>query len=61
MEENMENCLKTNNLTKTYGEATVVNKVNITVKKGDIYGLIGRNGAGKSTLMRQIDSRLNVR
>ena len=50
----MENCLKTNNLTKTYGEATVVNKVNITVKKGDIYGLIGRNGAGKSTLMKMV-------
>ena len=50
----MENCLKTNNLTKTYGETTVVNKVNVTVRKGDIYGLIGRNGAGKSTLMKMV-------
>ena len=50
----MENCLKTNNLTKTYGETTVVNKVNVTVRKGDIYGLIGKNGAGKSTFMKMV-------
>lgn len=46
--------LKTNNLTKQYNKNVVLNNVNITIKKGDIYGLIGRNGAGKTTLMKII-------
>ena len=39
--------IETKQLTKTYGEQTVVNSVNIHVKQGQIYGLLGRNGAGK--------------
>ncbi len=46
--------LKTNNLTKQYNKNVVLDNVNITIKKGDIYGLIGRNGAGKTTLMKII-------
>lgn len=46
--------LKTHNLTKIYGKQVSNNNINITVRKGDIYGLIGRNGAGKSTFMRMI-------
>lgn len=46
--------LQTHNLTKKYKENTVLDHVNITIKKGDIYGLIGRNGAGKTTLMKLI-------
>lgn len=46
--------LKTNNLTKQYNKNVVLDNVNITIKKGDIYGLIGRNGAGKTTLMKTI-------
>lgn len=46
--------IKTNQLTKRYGKQTVVNKVNIHVKKGRIYGLLGRNGAGKTTIMKMI-------
>ncbi|MCB7305920.1 ABC transporter ATP-binding protein [Bariatricus massiliensis] len=41
-------------LTKKYGRQTVVNKVNLHVKKGRIYGLLGRNGAGKTTIMKMI-------
>lgn len=44
--------LETNMLKKTYGNQTVVNQVNIHVKKGRIYGLLGRNGAGKTTIMK---------
>lgn len=46
--------LKTNNLTKQYNKNVVLDNVNITIKKGDIYGLIGHNGAGKTTLMKTI-------
>lgn len=46
--------LKTTNLTKKYKDFIALDNVNITIKKGDIYGLIGRNGAGKTTLMKLI-------
>ena len=46
--------LKTYNITKKYGEQLVVDNVNMTIKKGDIYGFIGQNGAGKTTLIRLI-------
>ena len=46
--------IETKQLTKTYGEQTVVNSVNIHVKQGQIYGLLGRNGAGKTTIMKMI-------
>lgn len=46
--------IETKQLTKTYGEQTAVSKVNLHVKKGQIYGLLGRNGAGKTTIMKMI-------
>jgi len=36
-------------LTKTYGEKTVVDNLNLSVKSGTVFGLLGANGAGKST------------
>src|SRR5690606_17855596 len=48
------NILKTIQLSKKYKHDYAVRDVNITIKKGDIYGLIGRNGAGKSTILRLI-------
>lgn len=46
--------VETKHLTKKYGKQTVVNDVNLHVKKGRIYGLLGRNGAGKTTIMKMI-------
>lgn len=46
--------LKTINLTKTYKNINALDNINVTIKKGQIYGLIGMNGAGKSTLMKII-------
>lgn len=46
--------LKTHNITKKYGDQLANDNINITINKGDIYGLIGRNGAGKTTLIRLI-------
>ena len=46
--------IETKKLTKIYGEQTAVNSVDIHVKPGRIYGLLGRNGAGKTTIMKMI-------
>ena len=46
--------IKTNGLTKQYGEQKSVANLNIHVKKGRIYGLLGRNGAGKTTTMKML-------
>ncbi|MBS4841786.1 MULTISPECIES: ABC transporter ATP-binding protein [Clostridium] len=46
--------MDTNALTKQYGTQVVVNKLNMNVKKGEIYALLGRNGAGKTTTLRMI-------
>lgn len=48
----MEYVLQTDSLTKIYGSFKAVNEVSMHVKKGSIYGFIGKNGAGKTTFMR---------
>lgn len=50
----MDYILTTNSLTKKYGEKVAASNINIHIRKGEIYGLIGRNGAGKTTIMRMI-------
>jgi len=39
----------TNNLTKKYGDFTALDHLELSVKEGDIYCLLGANGAGKTT------------
>ena len=46
--------LELKDVTKMFGNDQVLNRVSLTIFKGDIYGLIGRNGAGKTTLMKII-------
>lgn len=50
----MDYIIKTKSLTKKYGDKKSVDSVNINVKRGEIYGLLGRNGAGKTTTMRML-------
>ena len=44
--------LRTSNLVKRFGKFTALDKVNIEVNKGEVYGFIGPNGSGKSTTIR---------
>lgn len=46
--------IETKALTKQYGEQKSVFNLNMHVKKGQIYGLLGRNGAGKTTVMKML-------
>ena len=49
-----EYVLEMKDITKHYGENTVLNGVSLSVKKGEIHALLGENGAGKSTLFNAI-------
>ena len=44
--------IETKKLTKKYGHETAIHDVDLHVRKGRIYGLLGRNGAGKTTTMK---------
>ena len=49
-----ESVIKIDNLVKSYGQHEVLKGINMSVNKGDIYGVIGKNGAGKTTLFKVI-------
>ncbi|MCF6180716.1 ABC transporter ATP-binding protein [Lutibacter sp.] len=51
----MKDVLTVENITKTYGNFTALNKVSIAIPKGSIFGLLGPNGAGKTSLIRIIN------
>ena len=46
------NALEMTGIVKRYGEFTAVDQLNLSVRPGEIYGLLGGNGAGKTTSMR---------
>ena len=48
------------NLTKKFGDQTVLDNINLTIGKNEIIGLLGPNGAGKSTLMKSVTGVLNI-
>ena len=50
----MEYILTTDKLTKIYGKKRAADDISLHIKKGDVYGLIGRNGAGKTTILKMI-------
>ncbi|MDR1101068.1 MAG: ATP-binding cassette domain-containing protein [Clostridiales bacterium] len=46
--------VRTSNLSKKYGERYAVRNVDVEIRRGQIYGLIGQNGAGKTTFIRML-------
>ena len=48
------NAIETKELTKFYGSARGIEKLNLTVEQGEFFGFIGPNGAGKSTTIRTL-------
>ncbi len=46
--------IRTNNVSKHFGDFTALDNVTCTIPKGCIYGMVGSNGAGKSTFLRLI-------
>src|SRR6187402_308061 len=51
--------IETHDLTKMYGDLYALNRLNLTLNQGDVYGFIGPNGAGKTTTMRILATLLN--
>ncbi|OZB96570.1 ABC transporter ATP-binding protein [Paenibacillus sp. XY044] len=46
--------LEAKGLTKTFGSRTVVDRLDLRIEKGDIYGFLGTNGSGKTTTIRML-------
>ena len=55
----MNEILTISNLSKSFGDNKVLSDINLTVNKGDIFGILGLSGAGKSTLVRCINGLEN--
>jgi ABC-2 type transport system ATP-binding protein len=56
----MENdiAIKTLNLRKTFEDNVAVDKLNLEIQRGELFGLVGPDGAGKTTIMRLLSAIL---
>jgi len=50
----MKYAIETFDLTKTYGDFTAVDSLNMKIKKNSIFGFLGPNGAGKTTTIKML-------
>ena len=53
------NIIEVNDLVKKFGNFIAINKLNLTVKRGEIFGFLGPNGAGKTTTVRVLSTLTN--
>lgn len=51
---NSETSIEINQLTKKFGQRIAVNELSLTIKQGEIFGLLGENGAGKTTTIKML-------
>lgn len=56
----MNYIIETKSLTKKYKQVTVVEDISFKIKRGEIYGLIGKNGAGKTTCLKMLSGLVNA-
>lgn len=54
----MESVIKSENLTKKFGQFTAVNQISFEVGRGEIFGFLGANGAGKTTALKMLTGLL---
>lgn len=54
MLENRDYAIQIHQLSKNYGDKTVVDKLELSVEKGELYSILGPNGAGKTTTIRML-------
>ncbi len=52
--------IQLSNLTKRFGELTAVDSLNLTIPKGELFGLVGSDGAGKTTTLRMLTGVLDA-
>jgi len=51
--------IRTENLSRIFGTNTAVDRLNLTIEKGELFGLVGPDGAGKTTLLRLLTAILD--
>ena len=51
----MTDAISLQDVTKRYGDVTAVKQASLSVRKGEVFGIVGPSGAGKSTLLRLVD------
>jgi ABC-2 type transport system ATP-binding protein len=54
----MDYAIKTENLTKKFGDFIAIDNLSLTIEKGEIFGLLGPNGAGKTTTIKMLATLL---
>ena len=56
----MNYSIQTNDISKSFGEKTVLESINLSIEKGEIFGLLGPSGAGKTTLIKILTGQLKA-